>query len=295
MTVVQSHHSAPATHHKANFQEWAPILFGLAVLFIPTYWRLATTIWATDEQGHGPIILGLAIWYIFKQRHFINELPYKPNKAIGLGLFIIGLLAYFLGRSQDILLLEVGAQIPVAMGLLLMARGIAAVKALWFPLFFLVFMVPLPGGLVDALTMPMKIAVSWGAEHILYYFGFPVSRSGVILQVGQYKLLVADACAGLHTLFTLEALGLLYLHWVKHESYFRNVILAILIIPISYSANTIRVIILCLVTYYFGDAAGQGFIHGFAGMVLFLTALVFIIGVDSTLQYLARHYRIAKV
>lgn len=275
--------------------EWVPIFIGLALLFIPTYWRLAQTIWSTDEQGHGPIILGLALWYIAQQRHQIHALAYQPKKIIGLSLFIFGLFAYCLGRSQDILLLEVGAQIPVVSGILLLSRGFAALKILWFPLFFLIFMVPLPGGLVDALTMPMKIAVSWGAEHLLYYFDFPVSRSGVILQVGQYKLLVADACAGLHTLFTLEALGLLYLHWVKHESYFRNFTLAVLIIPISYSANTIRVIILCLVTYYFGDAAGQGFIHGFAGMVLFITALVFIIGVDTTLQLIAKRYQGVRI
>lgn len=290
MTDVQPLTQATGTSGKAQLLEWAPVLLGLAVLFIPTYWRLGSTIWITDEQGHGPIILGLALWYMAQQRNRIHSLAANPKTGLGLAMFIAGLAAYCLGRSQDILLLEVGAQIPVLMGLLLIARGWAAVKILWFPLFFLIFMVPLPGGLVDALTMPMKIAVSWGAEHILWYFDFPVSRSGVILAVGQYKLLVADACAGLHTLFTLEALGLLYLHWVKHESYFRNITLAILIVPISYAANTIRVIILCLVTYYYGDEAGQGFIHGFAGMVLFLTALVFIIGVDSTLQYFAKRY-----
>lgn len=277
--------------NRASVLEWVPVLIGLAVLYIPTYWRLADSIWATDEQGHGPIILGLAVFYMVSQRQQIHQLAYTPNKAWGMSLFIAGLIAYCLGRSQDILLLEVGSQIPVLTGLLLLIRGPAALRILWFPLFFLLFMVPLPGGLVDALTMPMKIAVSWGAEHLLYNFGYPVSRAGVIIQVGQYKLLVADACAGLHTLFTLEALGLLYLHWVKHESVFRNITLAILIIPISYAANTIRVIILCLVTYYYGDEAGQGFIHGFAGMVLFLTALVFIIGVDSTLQILAKRFK----
>jgi exosortase/archaeosortase family protein len=101
-------------------------------------------------------------------------------------------------------------------------------------------------------------------------------------------LLVADACAGLQTLLTLEALGLFYLNVVRHTSPVRNVALALLIIPISFSANVIRVVTLTLVTYYFGDAAGQGFLHGFAGMVLFLTALVLILGVDSALQWSIR-------
>jgi exosortase len=137
----------------------------------------------------------------------------------------------------------------------------------------------------------MKIAVSYVTETVLYHVGYPISRNGVILYMGQYQLLVADACAGLHTLFSLEALGLLYLHIVKHESWTRNTALAILIIPISFTANVIRVITLTLVTYYFGDAAGQGFVHSFAGMVLFITALMLIIATDSLLRFGTKHQR----
>jgi exosortase/archaeosortase family protein len=110
----------------------------------------------------------------------------------------------------------------------------------------------------------------------------------VILQIGQYQLLVADACAGLQTLLTLEALGLFYLNLMRHPSAFRNIGLALFIIPISFSANVIRVIVLTLITYYYGDAAGQGFLHGFAGMVLFVTALVLILSIDSALQWTIR-------
>ena len=81
---------------------------------------------------------------------------------------------------------------------------------------------------------------------------------------------------------------------MRRDSLFRNVGLAILIVPISFTANVIRVMTLTLVTYHFGDAAGQGFLHGFAGMVLFLSALMLIIGVDTGLQafeaYRQRHY-----
>ena len=142
--------------------------------------------------------------------------------------------------------------------------------------------------LVAALTLPMKIGVSAATEHLLYWFGYPIARSGVILQIGQYQLLVADACAGLQTLLTLEALGLFYLNVVRHTSTFRNIALALLIVPISFTANVTRVIILTLITYYWGDAAGQGFLHGFAGMVLFVTALVLILFIDTLLQWFVR-------
>jgi exosortase B len=264
--------------------EWLPAMLGLVALYVPTYVDLARTLWASDDQAHGPIILAVALFFFWQKHRQINELP-AASATAGWPVFITGLLLYILGRSQDILIFEVGSQILVIASLLLLQRGWAAIRILWFPLLFLIFMVPLPGGFVDALTLPMKMAVSWAAEYILYDLGYPISRSGVILQIGQYKLLVADACAGLHTLFTLEALGLLYLHVVRHESWLRNTLLAIAIVPISFTANTIRVIALTLVTFHLGDEAGQGFLHGFAGMVLFVSALLLIIAIDSALQF----------
>jgi exosortase/archaeosortase family protein len=103
--------------------------------------------------------------------------------------------------------------------------------------------------------------------------------------VGQYQLLVADACAGLNSMFTLEALGLLYMNMMKYTSVTRNVVLSILVIPIAFVANVVRVMILVLVTYHFGDAAGQGFVHSFAGMVLFLVGLLLVLATDFLLGF----------
>jgi len=137
---------------------------------------------------------------------------------------------------------------------------------------------------VAAITAPLKSAVSAVAAEILYQVGYPVARAGVLLSVGPYQLLVADACAGLTSMFTLEALGLLYMNLMKYTNVARNITLAILIIPIAFVANIVRVMILVLVTYHFGDAAGQGFIHSFAGMVLFMTGLTLILATDRVLR-----------
>lgn len=264
---------------------YLPIIIGLAVLYLPSLHDLFKGIWATDEQLHGPIVLGVSIWLLYRNwPHMLQRSAGQASSHWGWPIFIFGLLLYALGRSQDILLFEVGSVIWLLSGLLLLLRGTQALKAQWFALFFMLFMVPLPGAVVDALTMPMKMAVSYVAEQVLYAAGYPIGRNGVILQIGQYMLLVADACAGLHTLLTLEALGLLYLNLVRRDSLFRNVSLAILIVPISFTANVIRVMVLSLITYHFGDEAGQGFLHGFAGMVLFLSALLLIIGFDTLLQ-----------
>ncbi len=265
---------------------WLPIIAGLIVLYLPSLVDLFRGVWSTDQQGHGPIVLGIACWLVYRKwPDMLRASEGQPISATaGWPIFIFGLLLYVIGRSQDILLFEIGSVIWLLAAILLLMRGSAALKALWFPLFFMLFMIPLPGAVVDAATMPMKMAVSYIAENILFSAGYPIARTGVILQIGQYKLLVADACAGLHTLFTLEALGLLYLNIIRHDSLFRNITLAILIVPISFTANVIRVMVLTLITYHYGDEAGQGFLHGFAGMVLFLTALLLIIGVDSLFQ-----------
>jgi len=255
-------------------------------LYLPSLVDLFRGIWSTDQQAHGPIVLAIACWLIYRKWPYMRRASDGlSSSSAGWPIFIIGLLLYILGRSQDILIFEIGSIIWLLAAILLLTHSSAALKAQWFPLFFMLFMIPLPGAVVDALTMPMKMAVSYVAENILFWADYPIARMGVILQIGQYKLLVADACAGLHTLFTLEALGLLYLNIIRHDSLFRNVALAILIVPISFTANVIRVIILTLITYHFGDEAGQGFLHGFAGMVLFLSALLLIIGVDSLLQW----------
>lgn len=270
----------------AQLLAWLPIIAGLAVLYVPSLIDLLRGIWSTDEQKHGPIVLAIACWLAYRKWPDMWQASEgQPTTAWGWPVFIFGLLLYAIGRSQDILLFEVGSVVWLLAAILLLTRGPAALKAQWFALFFMLFMIPLPGAIVDAVTMPMKMAVSYVAEHVLFWVGYPIARTGVILQIGQYKLLVADACAGLHTLFTLEALGLLYLNLVRHDSLFRNVTLAILIVPISFTANVFRVIVLTLITYHFGDEAGQGFLHGFAGMVLFLSALLLIMGVDSLLQY----------
>lgn len=267
-----------------DFVAFGCVAFGFLLLYGPTYWDLAHTIWASDEQGHGPIILAVSAWLLFEKRHELAALDSRPSIWLGSLVLGFGLLLYVFGRSQAIIMFEGASQIAVLAAILLFFKGVPAVKAAWFPLFFLLFMVPLPSILVGAVTGPLKSAVSAVAGSLLYALGYPIGRSGVILTIGQYQLLVADACAGLNSMFTLEALGLLYMNLMKYTSAARNITLAVLLIPISFAANIVRVIILVLVTYYFGDAAGQGFVHGFAGMVLFMVALVLMLIVDKLLD-----------
>jgi exosortase len=121
------------------------------------------------------------------------------------------------------------------------------------------------------------------ATELLELLGYPIGRSGVVITIGQYQLLVNEACAGLQTMFTLEAMGLLYTNLMNHTLPLRNALLVVLVVPIALAANVIRVVTLTLVTHYLGNDAGQGFLHGFAGMLLFLTALALVVAVDGLL------------
>ncbi|HEY0269275.1 MAG TPA: exosortase B [Methyloradius sp.] len=264
---------------------WLLLIIGYLALYIPTFYDLSQKIWVDPEQAHGPLIFLLVLYLFWNKK---QDLPNQdvPYPLLGWSIFIFGLLVYGLGRLASIFVFDVGSQVVVLAGLTLIVRGVRTLRVLWFPIFFIIFMIPLPGALLDVVTIPMKIAVSTVSEHILYWFDYPIARNGVVLQIGQYQLLVADACAGMHTLISLEALGLLYLQIKRHDSILRNTILAILIIPISFTANVIRVMSLVLVTYYFGNEAGQGFFHGFAGMLLFTVALTLIFGIDTIIQSL---------
>lgn len=266
------------------------VLAGLAMAYVPSFIDLFQGPWSSDRNAHGPIVMVVAFAFLyFRITQLVAQDLFQraPAPLAGSSLLIAGMLSYVLGRSQNVLVLEVGSLILVLSGMLIANYGVRTWSRLWFAFFFMLFMIPMPASVVDVLTLPMKIGVSAATEHLLYWAGYPIARSGVILTIGQYQLLVADACAGLNSLFTLEALGLLYMNLVRHPSLLRNVVLASLIVPISFTANTIRIVFLSLITYHLGDAAGQGFLHSFSGLVLFLSALMLIIGVDSALSWWA--------
>ena len=289
-TAMLNHRGASAL---ASGAEWWPVVLGLAALYLPTFYQLANGAWTTEAQAHGPMLLLMVLYLFWQQRAVLLQASNQRSVWLGSSLLAAGLLVFVLGKSQAILLLEVGSLMPVLAGSVLLLRGRRALRALWFALAFIVFVVPLPGVLVDAVTAPLKQAISVIAQNLLFLLGYPIARSGVTLIIGPYQLLVADACSGLHSLFSLSALGVFYLHQTPARSTLHKVLLIASILPIAFAANVLRVIVLILVTYYFGDAAGQGFIHGFASVFLFVAALILLFGLDGMLSKL-RYLRLRQ-
>lgn len=240
---------------------WLLVALGLAAMYVPSFVDLLHGVWGSERNAHGPIVLVVACVYLgvrIRQLRDAGLIERQPAPLAGSLMVLLGLLCFALGRAQTVLFMEAGSLIPILVGIVLLVYGVKTCRRLWFAFFFMLFMVPLPASVVDVLTQPLKIGVSYAAQHLLQWLDYPVARSGVIISIGPYQLLVADACAGLNSLFTLEALGLLYMNLVRHPSLVRNTLLALLIVPISFTANTVRVVVLALITYYLGDAAGQG-------------------------------------
>lgn len=286
MSSVLPARDAPRSPAGAKNTPWLIALAGFAAMYLPVYWWAAGGIWQSDDNAHGALILLVMLWLFWNLRHQIAALPAQPAPGWGWPVFVLGLLIYFVGRVFSISVLEFVSQPFVAAGILLLVAGRSAIRLAWFPLLYFVFMVPLPGIVVDAVTQPLKQWISVIVVELLYDVGYPIARNGVVISIGQYQMLVADACSGLHSMYSLSALGTLFMYLTARTSRLHNAIMLISILPIAFVANIVRVIILVLITYHLGDEAGQGFLHGTAGMVLMLVALAFFFALDAVLKRL---------
>ena len=264
---------------RGRWKPWLAILAGLLALYIPTYLELARTLWREDEYAHGPIILAVFGYLVWRGRAAL--LADSPRAiAPGAVLFIAGLLLYVVGRSQSLPLFEGLSHFPVLVGVLLMMRGPRAVRGLGFAILFLAFLVPLPGFVLESIALPLKSLVSAMVEAILGLAGYPIERHGVVLLVGDHEMLVADACSGLNSLYSLCALSLLYTHLTGPSTRARVGLMLAAMVPIAIMANVVRVLFLVLLAYHFGDEAAQGILHSIAGMLVFLIAFGLLLGVD---------------
>lgn len=250
--------------------------------------------WQTDQDSHGPFILLIVALIILLKAHKLREIEAPETSYVGWLSLVGGLLFYVVGHSQELMLLDAGSIIPVLGGLILILKGWKGLRELLFPLCFLIFAVPMPGWLMDSLTQPMKLALSNQVVDLLYSYGYPVAQNGVILYIEQYQLLVKDACVGLNSLHSLAAVGIIYIYLSKPSHILHTLFLLLIIVPAAYAANLVRVIALVLITYYFGEAAGQGFLHDFAGLVMFVTALILFIAIDSVIFFGIMWYRKRK-
>ena len=260
------------------------LLLGVLALALPTIAFVAQESWSTERGSHGPIVLFTGLWLLWRQWPDANAVVQPPNAAAVGMLLTVFLILYIFARITQIVELEGYFMYASLLVVLFSIIGQPAMRRLWFPLFYLAFIFPPPGSLVDAATLPMKMWLSEAAVGLLHLVGYPIGGEGVRIYIGQYELLVAAACSGLNSIISLSAISLFYIY-IRHQAEWRYAaVLVMLIVPVALLANFLRVLMLILVTYHFGEAAAQGFLHNFAGILMFTVALVAIYIVDEAIR-----------
>jgi exosortase len=271
------------------------LLAGLLAVGVPTMLTVARDGWAQEEAAHGPIILATGLWLLWQSWPQIKSQIVPASSLKVLPLFFLLAAAYGFARITRIYEIEGYTFYFLILTILYGVLGGRAMRTLWFCFFYLLFVFPIPDTIVAAVTNPLKIYLSKTSVSLLYHLGYPIGGTGVNIQIGQYQLLVAAACAGLNSIFSLSAIGLFYVYLQHRMQLGYALFLGILIVPVAILANLIRILLLILVTYHLGDAAAQSFFHDLAGMTMFVTALLLIMGADAVLTPLWARYSAGKV
>ncbi|MCG8432074.1 MAG: exosortase, partial [Candidatus Omnitrophica bacterium] len=207
---------------------------------------------------------------------------FTPSSLAGLGLLIFGVAMLLFGRRMDYLFIKTFSLIPVLFGITLYTRGPDITKTLSFPIAYLLLLVPPPMGIVDNITLPMRYWISAIVTVVLKSFHLPAHREGLLIYLGGHEIFMGQPCSGFRSLVTMTALGLVYAYLAKGP-FKKKAILIASIVPFALIGNFLRVLALCLITYYLGAAAGQGFFHNFSGIVIFIVMLIGLIILDRSL------------
>lgn len=248
---------------------WAPVVLGLA-----------KHEWSTDQGAHGPLILATGIWLI--TREILNNREHlRVGNLFGAYLsIIISILIYLLGSRSGISWIQALGALICTISIIYIYIGNRLFVKLWFPILYLFFIIPPPISMTGPFIRMLKLKISEAAVDILSPLGFDVANSGSSIFIDQYEVTVAAACAGLNSLVSLMAIGLLYIYLFRRFDWKYSLILMIFIFPIAVLANFIRVMMLLLATHYSGEAFAQGAFHEAAGLTMFMVTLAGLILFD---------------
>lgn len=260
------------------------LLGSFVLLAAPTFWTLSQQVWTREGGSQGPIVLATGAWLLWSRRSEFDRDAQPGAPWITAALLVPALAIYVFGRAYDFVSLEAAGLYCAGLAFLQSWLGTGALLKSWFPILYLAFLIPAPGWMIDALTAPLKQFVAHAATDLLRGAGIPIMQQGVTLVVAQYTLLVKDACSGMNSITGLLAIGLLYVY-LRHRSSWRySLVLCLLLAPIAIATNIFRIAVLVLLTYRFGDAIADGFLHSTTGILLFGVALCLMFVCDALLQ-----------
>lgn len=273
---------------------WLAVAFFTALLLIcyaGVLHRLALHWMKDPDMGHGFFVPFVAVYAAWTGRERLARVEWKPC-SWGIVLLIWGALQMLAGSLGAELFLARTAFLISLVGLILTLAGWAVVRVLAFPLFLLLFMIPIPRIVYSQITMPLQFFASQVAETLLSLIGIPVLRDGNILQLPSETLSVVEACSGIRSLLSLSFLSLIYAFLFDRKVWMRWALL-FSTAPIAIAANAGRITLTGILGEY-KPALAHGVFHSLEGGVLFLVALAILVAVHRFLNWFYNGYTAAR-
>jgi len=255
-------------------------------LFVALYFRVIPDMvkqWAQDDNySHGFLVPLIAGYFLWQRWPDLKDKLVKPSLP-GLAVIIFGLLQLLLGWLSTELFSMRSSLIVILIGMVLYLFGQDILRGMALPLGYLVFMVPIPYIIYDMAAFPLKLFVTKASVAFMRMVGVVVMREGNIIMFPATTLEVADACSGIRSLTSLLALAVAYAFFVQTSNARRWVIIASAV-PIAIATNAIRVIVTGILAQWWGAKAAEGFFHEFAGMAVFVLAMVLLVAVGALVK-----------
>ena len=262
------------------------LVWGLVgALYSPVVYQLYTSRWEFIDYTHAYFILPISLFLAWRRLRSFKRDPLNLTLNLNLALFIIvlGLFMFIFGWKLDYLFITTLSLIPLLYGIIIYLYGTKMAKALSFPILYLLLMVPPPLGVLDAITIPMRHGVSAAAVAILNLFHYPIHREGLMIYLGSHEIFMGAPCSGFRSLITMFSLGVVYVYIIK-GGFWKKFIMVAAIVPLALLGNLIRVITLCLLTYYAGEKVAEGFFHYFSGGVIFVIMIIGLLILEFILE-----------
>jgi len=258
---------------KTDWSVWAPLAWvaGLMLVsFYPMLQKLVNQWMNDDDMGHGFFVPIVAAYIAWQRKDDLLAAP-ESRSYLGILVMFYGSVQYILGTvAAELFLTRTSIIISIA-GAVLFAGGKPLLRILAFPIFLLVFMVPIPAIIYNQITFPLQLFASGVAEKTLLLLGIPVLRDGNILELAEHKLSVVEACSGIRSLLSLTFLSLVYGFFFESRTWLRALLL-FATVPIAIAANAFRVS-MTGVLYEYKSEWAEGFFHTAEGWVIFMFAL----------------------
>jgi len=259
----------------------------LALLYAPVI-KLLVWQWYNDpDYGHGFLVPVLSAYLIWARRDKLRQIARKPS-AWGM-VVVLGSLGFLvlgsLGAENSLSRLSIVGSIC---GLIVYFAGWAILRAMAFPLGFLLFAIPIPGVVYNEIVFPLQFLASKFATRMLEMLNlFPIMREGNVLVLPDMRLEVVEACSGIRSLMSLLALAAGY-GYVVERSVAVRWLLILAMVPLAIISNGTRVMITAIMANYIGASAAKGFMHEFSGWVIFVVATVLFLVLHSVITYIRK-------